>query len=822
MRLSDCAAAFGLFILLTWLLVRGLQPDDPQAQAALRALDHYAATQSALHRDVLRARAGLLRNYDPLVGHVAAMRRDLSQVRANVEEPEAERLLANVAADADEQERLTERFKSDNALLQNSLAYFGLFSGRLTHQHAETMLTRAVEGLSGEILHLTLDTSEGTIEDLGSMIGTIEASCKREACPEDAANLIAHARLLHDLLPKVDRSLAELVGKNRGAAIDTLRARLDERQSAVEAASVRFRFLLYGSSLVLLLFLVSWERQLRARADELKRQVALEHAVAALSTGLIGGGECIVDRVQAGLERLAGALGASRAYFHCAGNGSFCAWPAERGTAETLQAAVALARHTSRTGSGVVQIYADDSRTGGIEAVLLRKLGVQGWIGVLSDERDPNFLAFDLAGRSKMKPACTEAVLRTAFDAICLAFEHEAAEKEKLLLSEQLASARRMETIGAFASGIAHNFNNLIGAISGYAEMLHARLQDDRRTCHHVDQIQLAADRGRNLVKGLLDYGRRRDYRREAIDLDALARETGLLAEAALAPDHAIAVAPALAPVPVTTDPNQVQQVLLNLCRNAAQAMEEGGTVEVETGIRILAEPFAHPHGPVPAGRYATVTVRDRGSGIDGHRLHRLFEPFYSTKPDGNGLGLSTARDILKDLDGTITIDSQRGIGTEARIWLPLREQEPAQAHQVSRIAPFGRGNGEVVLLMIRDARTRMVGEELLAALGYEPVGVDSPARLLEAIERQPDGFDAVVLCALDANDEFEALLASLRARAPALPQILATGTPSPFLTARLAKAGVDAVISAPPSPAELASTLMRCLHPEAREAKAG
>lgn len=821
MKLVDAAVALALAVLLTWLLVRGLGPSDPQTQAALQALDHYAATQSALDRDVLRARSGLLRNYDAIVDHSAAMERDLRAVRDNLEEAGAARLLSPIEADFREQEHVTERFKSGNALLQNSLSYFGLFSSRLIHAGADDRLARAVESLSGEMLHLTLDTSDATIGDVGAKLKSVAAMCRRAACPEDAGNLLAHGTLLHDLLPRVDRSLAALVAADRDDPVQRLRAHLQERERSVEAASVRFRLLLYGASLLLVVLLLKGEVQLRARASDLRRQVALEHAVASLSAGLIGGGARTTTLVQAGLEQLARALGASRAYYYRECSGGFCAWPAHD---HDLAAALHLAQRMDRSGSTIVQLRTGTRDIGAVDAALLRGLGAAQWIGVLPGPEGAlnRFLAFELDTGDGRKLPRQLTVLRTAFDAICLAFEHEEAEAARQRLTEQLAHARRMETIGAFTSGFAHNFNNLIGAISGYAEMAQSGLRNGSASLQHIDQIQRAAERGRSLLDGLLDYGRRRAQRREAVDLRALIDETRDMVDAALGPSHSIAIAHAPDPVLATIDPAQIQTVLLNLCRNAVQAMEEGGTVAVETGLHDLPRPLPHPHGPVPAGRYATVTVRDSGGGIAPGSLKRLFEPFYSTKATGNGLGLATAREILADFQGLITIDSEPGRGTLARVWLPRFDGTlPASSHQADP-SIYARGRGEMILVLVEEPQRRLSTEDVIAALGYEPIGVDSPERLIEIVEQASSSIDAVLVCFTETNEESWALLAELRDRCPGIPRLLGIGSAAQLEAARLAEAGISAIVRCPPRPGELAAALRRCLGTDPAVARTG
>jgi signal transduction histidine kinase/CheY-like chemotaxis protein len=812
MRFREGATALGLVVLLTWLLIRGLGPPDPATRAALRALNHYTATQSALHRDLLRARAGLLRNYDPIVAHLAAMDRDLQSIRDKLAEPATDRLLAPIMADLGDQERHAERFKSGNALLQNSLSYFGLFSSRIMHDPANDALARSVDALSGEMLHLTLDTSAATIADVGAKLRAVRIQCRRALCPADAESLMAHGRLLHDLLPKVDRRLAAIVGTDRSLAVERLRDHLQERIRAAESASVRFRLLLYGASLAFLFFLFKGEVRLRHRAADLRRQVALEHAVASLSARLIGGGALTTTLVQAGLVQLAQALGARRAYFHRGRSGIFCVWPPDSGAEAGKAAALRLAARVERGDGPIVHLRRGDRSLGPVEAALLRRLGATGWIGVLRSEESAadSLLAFDLDAGSGTRLPRQLTVLRTAFDAICLAFEHAEAEVERQRLAEQLAHARRMETIGAFASGIAHNFNNLIGAISGYAEMAQARVRDDTSR-HHLDQIQLAAERGGSLVDGLLDYGRRRQQRRAPMDLRALVDETRDMAAAALTPSHAIAITHCDADAPVMIDPAQVQLVLLNLCRNAVQAMGRGGAIHIETDTLVLDEPLAHPHGPVAAGRYATVTVRDSGGGMPPAVLRRLFEPFYTTKANGNGLGLATARDIIADFGGAITIDSRPGSGTDARIWLPVLDAAAA-AFAPADPPVHAKGNGELILLMAEERSSRLATEDLVAALGYEPIGVETPERLMEVVGKKDCAVDALLLCVSEVTEESWALLAEFRSRCPDAPRILAIGSAARLDAARLAAAGVSAIIQCPPGPRELSSALQRCL----------
>jgi hypothetical protein len=306
-----------LLALLTWLLVRGIDTNAPAHAVTLQALDDFALAEASLHRDVLQARAGLLRDYDALANAVEAMEdaveRLRSRARAEGLDPgPADRLAAAVA----EQEELTERFKSSNALLQNSLSYVGLLSTSAAFGPQDAQLAPAAGALAAATLHLTLDTSPDAVEALQERIERFAAQAPADGPGSDAAQaLLAHARLLHDLLPTVDETLKALVAVPNPRPLEEIQGMFSNRRSAVEAMAQRFQLLLYLVSLLLLIMLVRLGLRLRARALALRRRAEFEHVVAENSTRLIN---CPPAETNARLKQVLGefcrAIGVERGY----------------------------------------------------------------------------------------------------------------------------------------------------------------------------------------------------------------------------------------------------------------------------------------------------------------------------------------------------------------------------------------------------------------------------------------------------------------------------------------------------------------------------
>ncbi len=267
--LSGALGVLLLLALLTWLLLRGIDTNEPAYAVSLRAFDDFALAEASLHRDVLQARAGLLRNYDALVKAVEVMQDAVSRLRFHAQTEgldvgPADRLAATVSR----QEELTERFKSSNALLQNSLSYVGLLSTSPGVCGAEdAQLAPATGALAAALLYVSRDASQDAVKELEERIDQFAAQAPTTGPDAEAARaLLAHSRLLQELIPAVDETLKALVAAPSRRPLEELRAQFSDRRSAVEVTAQRFRLLLYLVSLLLLVRTrASWLAAARAR-----------------------------------------------------------------------------------------------------------------------------------------------------------------------------------------------------------------------------------------------------------------------------------------------------------------------------------------------------------------------------------------------------------------------------------------------------------------------------------------------------------------------------------------------------------------------------
>ncbi|MGZ8715849.1 MAG: PAS domain-containing sensor histidine kinase [Gaiellaceae bacterium] len=248
---------------------------------------------------------------------------------------------------------------------------------------------------------------------------------------------------------------------------------------------------------------------------------------------------------------------------------------------------------------------------------------------------------------------------------------------ERKRFERGLWQAQKLESVGTLAGGIAHDFNNMLTAIGGYSQLLLARLGPGTVEHHHAEEIGRAADRAAKLTARLLAFGRRQVLQPRAIDLNALVSELSRMLSRLLGPEVELAVEPGSELREVLADPAQMEQVILNLVVNAADAMPAGGRVAIRTrNVDVEHDVEASDRAAtreLAGGQYVELSISDSGQGMDEDMLEHVFEPFFTTKEvgHGEGLGLSTAYGIVKQSGGTIVAESRAGAGATFRIYLP-------------------------------------------------------------------------------------------------------------------------------------------------------
>ncbi|GHD61160.1 histidine kinase [Thalassobaculum fulvum] len=295
-------------------------------------------------------------------------------------------------------------------------------------------------------------------------------------------------------------------------------------------------------------------------------------------------------------------------------------------------------------------------------------------------------------------------------------------------MEEELRQAHKMEAVGQLTGGVAHDFNNLLTVISGNLELLERRLVDDDDR-DILREAQEAADLGAQLASRLLAFGRRQPLNPKPIDLNAMVVSMVDLLRRTLGETVRISTRLGEAVPVIMVDPGQVENALLNLSINARDAMPDGGTVTIETGLVTASDET----GEIVPGTYVKLTVSDTGVGMPPEVRQRAFEPFFTTKGPGagSGLGLSMVYGFAKQSGGHVDLHSQPGKGTAIGIYLPVREEDLVAADVPGDAAGATAERGRAVLVVEDDPRVRRVAVRRLHALGYRVLEADSgPAAL--------------------------------------------------------------------------------------------
>jgi PAS domain S-box-containing protein len=401
--------------------------------------------------------------------------------------------------------------------------------------------------------------------------------------------------------------------------------------------------------------------------------------------------------------------------------------------------------------------------------------------------------------------------------------ENRHAQVEKERLESQLRQSQKMEALGTLAGGIAHDFNNILGAIIGYGELAQQRAGEGSALRRYLDSVMYAAERARALVDRILGFSRSGAAERIPVNVQHVLEETLQLLRASLPANIRLETELSAANLAVLGDATRMHQVIMNLCTNAVHAMQAaGGTLRVGLEAVELPAPRTFSRGELVPGTYLRLTVSDTGSGIPAEIVDRVFEPFFTTKRvgEGTGLGLSLVHGIVADLGGVIDLDTELGRGTTVSIWLPKSGTAASTAaDDSSRELP--RGDGEAVLVV--DDEPALVGatEEMLAELGYNPIGVVSSREALQMIRDNPQRFDVVVTDEMMPELAGTQLAAEICALRPGLPVILMSGHGGDDLAQRAAVADVREILRKPVHKSVLAHALARALDARLGHARA-
>jgi PAS domain S-box-containing protein len=386
------------------------------------------------------------------------------------------------------------------------------------------------------------------------------------------------------------------------------------------------------------------------------------------------------------------------------------------------------------------------------------------------------------------------------------------AQADKEHLEAQLRQSQKMEAIGTLAGGIAHDFNNILGAILGYGELAQEHAPRGSALGRYVDNVMHAAGRAKVLVDRILGFSRSGLGERVHVHIQSVIEETLELIAASLPANIRLEKRLEAGNAALIGDSTHLHQVAMNLCTNAVHAMERGGTLTVLLERIRLAEGRSLSRGALTPGTYARLTIKDTGGGISPAVLDRIFDPFFTTKDvgEGTGLGLSLVHGIVIDLGGAIDVATSAEHGTSFEIWLPIAAEDEKPA--VETVRKLQRGHGETVMIVDDEPMLVALAEEMLAELGYEPVGFESSHAALQAFRADPPRFDLVLTDEAMPDLVGIELAREIRRIRPDIPIILMSGHGGAPLAKRAADIGVNEVLHKPLQRGDLAESFARNL----------
>ncbi len=352
--------------------------------------------------------------------------------------------------------------------------------------------------------------------------------------------------------------------------------------------------------------------------------------------------------------------------------------------------------------------------------------------------------------------------------------ERKRAEEARVKLESQLRQAKKMEAIGTLAGGIAHDFNNILSSIIGFTELCLDDAPKGSLLRDNLNEIFTGGKRAKELVKQILTFARQADDQASPIQVGAIAKETIKFLRSSI-PRTIQIVADIQSDALIMGNATQVQQVIMNLFANAADAMEEGGVLKVSLNDVVFSDILQLPAQDMHLGRYLKLVVQDSGAGIPPNVLPSIFDPYFTTKAvgKGTGMGLAVVHGIVESYGGRIVVESAPGMGTTFTLFLPATARQAAAQEVEIDYLPGGR---ERILFVDDEAAITAMGCQLLERLGYAVVAQTSSLEALALFREKAEDFDLVITDVTMPNLPGDKLVQELRAIRPDIPIILCTG----------------------------------------------
>ncbi len=718
--------ALGLctLLIISFLYLKTQTVDIDRHNQLLDRIGQFKQVDAILNQHILEIRQGLLPFYDPTAERMAELDRLQGEVTERLrqllpEPPPAFTRQTTAAQQTLAQKRnLLERFKSSNATLRNSLRYLPLATTRLTArlpaEEPEEGLGEALNRLLRDILVYNM-TSEA---ELGSALSASTRALQHDLAryaPEvqnDLATLLSHVELVLNNKKQVDMLVQKLVTMPIAQRMDGLLQLYTAEYNRMMKSASNYRLALYGISVLLLCYTGYILFRLSLSTSTLQRTITeINQAKEALreSDQRLNDAQRMAHIGSWELDLVTGRLEWSDEVFRIFG--------------------VDPEKFEASYETFLAGIHPDD----------------RARVSAAYAESLKNRTPYKIEHRLRMPDGTIKNVLeccKTFFDADGSPIRSVGTVQDITRQRQTEAALRRsqkMDAIGQLSGGIAHDFNNQLGVIIGYLDFLRNHFPEGEKPRQWVDTATRATLRCMDLTRQLLAFSRRQARDRTAIDLNAILRELETMIARSVTPEVSVQYFLADDLWQTETDPGEFQDAILNLVINARDAMPNGGQLLIETRNKQLEEEYALLNPGLEAGDYVQLMLSDTGTGMSKETLEHLFEPFFSTKPEGKGTGLGMAMvyGFVKRHGGYIKAYSEPGMGTTIRIYLPRSTASTAsQLTQNGHKAELPTGS-ESILIVDDEADLLQLADLYLRDLGYRTRLAENAAQALQILAEE-------------------------------------------------------------------------------------
>jgi PAS domain S-box-containing protein len=383
-------------------------------------------------------------------------------------------------------------------------------------------------------------------------------------------------------------------------------------------------------------------------------------------------------------------------------------------------------------------------------------------------------------------------------------------DRNNKLLQKQKHKSQKLETLGTLAGGIGHDFNNILTPILGYSEIIKENLPEDSKAKSYINEVIDGCLRAKEIITQMLSFSRDNEQKRQPLNIVPIVKEALKLIRPSI--PWTIEIRQKFEKINsiILADPTRIHQVIMNLCTNAYQAMQEkGGTLSIEVKQIYIDEKTSRKYIDLKNGHYIKLIVSDTGKGMDAETREHIFEPFFTTKEEGTGMGLAVVHGIVKNHDGRINVYSEEGRGTTFNLFFPVIDRYEKE-EQISDNKAIS-GNGTILLVDDRKNVSNILNQ-ILSQLGYRVIITNSSLNALEIFQQHPEKFDLVITDMIMPEMNGLELSKKLRKIDSHLPILMISGHGYNVSRKKLKEAGINQLIHKPILTHELAKSVHKVL----------